>query len=95
LPFKCNLCRYHLAPFFALDERVMYSPKPQQQQQGGANNKKPPVVKQVPGRITSVDASMWPPSYMFCGDASTSHRDTEGGRLIAEVGLYCASRIQL
>ena len=39
----------------------------------------------VPARITSVDVSIWPPSYVIKEDGAKTERDTEGGRIIAEV----------
>ena len=66
---------------------VMYTPSSQQGAGGGGaggkNANKP--VKQVPGRITSVDVSIWPPSYVVKEDNSKAERDTEGGRVISEV----------
>ena len=71
-------------------EVVMYTPSSQQDAAaaasgggGGKNANKP--VKQVPGRITSVDVSIWPPSYVVKEDNSKAERDTEGGRVISEV----------
>ena len=72
----------HLAPFFKLDEKVLYTPA--SANSNGASSAKNKAPKQVPGRIISVDVSIWPPSYVFKEANSKTERDTEGGRVISE-----------
>ena len=68
-----------LAPFFLLDEAVVYTPK----ETGGKN--KP---AQVAAKVTSIDVSIWPPAFVIKEDSDNGkgkERDTEGGRIISAV----------
>ena len=70
----------HLARRFDDGERVLYNPDGKIE----TSRKDKTRPKGIVAVVTHVDASLWPPTYMITEVGKTGHRETEGGRLVAE-----------